>query len=143
MFTDLVALFPNLRTEAYHITSLCTIDYNCVAYAFGDQTQRWEPDPHNIYHWPISKRDLKVKTWVLAAESLGFTVCKSDAFEDGFVKVAIYAKKGKATHVARQLPDGMWTSKLGDLEDITHTLIGIVNTRYGEPSTFLKKKLTP
>jgi hypothetical protein len=44
------------------------------------------------------------------------------ALEPGIEKVAIYADlpADSWTHAARQLPNGRWTSKLGDFEDIEH-----------------------
>ena len=48
--------------------------------------------------------------------------CESGDLEVGFEKVAIYAQAdGAPTHAARQLPDGTWTSKLGQEVDIGHT----------------------
>lgn len=44
--------------------------------------------------------------------------------EEGLVKVAIYAdEEDIPQHAARQLADGRWVSKLGDLEDIEHTTL--------------------
>ena len=50
----------------------------------------------------------------------GFSICVDELLEPGFEKVAIYAFVGLFTHVARQLSDGQWTSKVGQFEDITH-----------------------
>ena len=50
----------------------------------------------------------------------GFSLCDDDGLDPGYEKIAIYALVGQFTHVARQLKDGRWTSKLGALEDITH-----------------------
>jgi hypothetical protein len=58
--------------------------------------------------------------------------------------VAIYGQGGKATHAARQLQDGWWSSKLGDLEDIRHRkswdLSGGI---YGEVMLIVVRKRTP
>ena len=50
----------------------------------------------------------------------GFSVCEDEVLEPAYEKIAIYAFVGEFTHVARQLEDGRWTSKLGHLEVITH-----------------------
>ncbi len=50
----------------------------------------------------------------------GFSLCEDDSLEPGYEKIAIYAFVGQFTHVARQLENGQWTSKLGNLEVITH-----------------------
>ncbi|MCY7407984.1 MAG: hypothetical protein LH631_11575, partial [Alkalinema sp. CAN_BIN05] len=41
-------------------------------------------------------------------------------------------------HVARQLPNGLWTSKLGRLEDIEHELDGLSGDLYGTVQKFMK-----
>jgi hypothetical protein len=44
------------------------------------------------------------------------------------------------TYVARQLPDGRWTSKLGQLEDVTHaTTDALEGSDYGEVVQFMKR----
>jgi hypothetical protein len=59
------------------------------------------------------------------------------------MKVAIYASGGELTHAARQLPDGQWTSKLGDLEDIEHdTLEALKCEEYGKPVLIMRKAST-
>ena len=55
--------------------------------------------------------------------------CSDGTLEPGFEKVAIYAdSSGTPTHVACQLADGRWSSKLGDWEDIIHALEGLTGT---------------
>jgi hypothetical protein len=50
-----------------------------------------------------------------------YQVCSDGGLEPGVEKVAIYVDDfGIPQHVARQLPDGTWTSKLGKGEDIGH-----------------------
>lgn len=47
----------------------------------------------------------------------------------------------KPTHVARQLDDGKWTSKLGSNEDIIHhTLDGLEGEKYGQVTTIMTRK---
>jgi hypothetical protein len=54
-------------------------------------------------------------------ETIGFEVCEDGTLEEGLVKVALFADAdGEWSHVARQQPDGNWTSELGDWEDTTH-----------------------
>jgi len=46
------------------------------------------------------------------------------------------------THAARQLPDGKWTSKLGQLEDITHGTTDVIEGGdYGEVVQFMKRPI--
>ena len=74
-------------------------------------------------------------------EQLGYEECISDELEHEFEKIAVYARLGKGQHVARQLDDGLWTSKLGDLEDITHSLRGLEGTEYGKVEKIMKSKI--
>ena len=81
-------------------------------------------------------------------KELGFAMCSDGSLEVGFEKIAIYSMSGGVAwdHVARQLPDGQWTSKLGELLDITHTDLESLTRSgnkpgYGEVSWFLKRPL--
>lgn len=59
-----------------------------------------------------------------------------------FEKLALYGSAMMYTHAARQLPDGKWTSKLGQLEDITHTTTeAIEGGDYGEVVQYMKRPL--
>ena len=72
-------------------------------------------------------------------------MCNSIAYEEGFEKVAIYIDThGKPTHAARQLSSGIWTSKLGQLEDIEHSkLDDITGSQYGSVGVILKRLKKP
>ena len=73
----------------------------------------------------------------------GFQVCEHLDFEKGYEKVALYAKDSRPTHMARMLPNGKWTSKLGDMWDIEHrTLDGLVDSDYGQVVKVLKRPAT-
>ncbi|MBU2521028.1 MAG: hypothetical protein KKD50_02235, partial [Proteobacteria bacterium] len=50
---DIEKSFPKLQDGGYRITSLDTVDYNCIAWAAGDTEAWWWPDPLNMYYWPI------------------------------------------------------------------------------------------
>jgi hypothetical protein len=39
--------FPNLTKQNYHVTSDETGDYNCIAFAAGDESNWWWPDQFN------------------------------------------------------------------------------------------------
>jgi len=58
---------------------------------------------------------------VAAFATLRYELCPDARPEQGTEKLAIHADtQGWPTHVARQLPSGDWTSKLGASEDIVH-----------------------
>lgn len=106
-------------------TSPATKDYNCIAWAAEDNTKRWDIDPYGIYYWPstISRRR-SIEAIISAFESIGYIICDNETVEPEFKKIAIYADSlDLPTHVARQLPDGKWTSKLGDDEDVEHLFV--------------------
>ena len=97
--------FPAL--ENYSETSLPDADYNCIAWAAGNTTEWW---------WPGDTVD----PFIEAFQNIGYHLCSNGQLEEGFEKVAIYADSTAVTHMARQLPSGQWTSKLGTSVDIEH-----------------------
>ncbi len=54
--------------------------------------------------------------------------------------MAIYEQGGETQHMARQLPSGHWTSKLGDLDDIEHDLSALEGIEYGRVAMILARK---
>jgi hypothetical protein len=51
--------------------------------------------------------------------------------------------QGKPKHAARQrTTEKVWTSKIGDLDDIDHTLDGLAGNNYGKPTLFMRRKLS-
>ncbi len=137
---NLFNLFPNLTVENHEVTSKRTIKYNCIAWAAYRTDRWWQPG----IHWPISssREDLGIGDLILAFKSLGYDESLDGSFEVGYEKLAIYGSGMMYTHAARQLPDGRWTSKLGQLEDITHsTTEAIECSDYGEVVQFLKRSV--
>ena len=64
--------------------------------------------------------------------------------EEGFIKVAIFADSSlRPTHVARQLSNGNWTSKLGQNIDIEHDITGVECAKYGNALRYMKKSTSP
>ena len=41
---SLESSFPNLKADGYQVTSPQSLEYNCIAWAAGDNTQWWWPD---------------------------------------------------------------------------------------------------
>ncbi len=118
----LMDLMPSLGEFEYVPTSGSTEEYNCVGWAVGDDTKNWTPSPVGGYYWPP---DLPSFPLVSILEELfrreGYERCSSPDQEEGVEKVAIYGdSQGEGKHVARQLPSGEWTSKMGGAADITH-----------------------
>jgi hypothetical protein len=66
------------------------------------------------------------------------------SLQNGIEKVALFALRAGAVlvprHAALQLESGIWTSKMGALEDITHRTYDAVNgPMYGEAVEFLAR----
>ena len=62
--------------------------------------------------------------------------------DQGIEKLVLYADEhGEPIHVARQLPSGAWTSKLGASEDIEHrVLAALEGTLYGKVARLLRRR---
>ena len=117
--------------------------YNCIAWAASVTRVRWEPDPFQQYYWPDQvPRDYTVEAFIAAYQTIGFDVCSSDLLEPGIEKIAIYTLNNMPEHAARQLPNGSWTSKMGDFEDIQHrNLNDVSGPFYGHPTVYMSRKL--
>ncbi len=109
---------PNLVD--FSVTSESTLQYNCLAWALGDDSRWIDPTGENAY-WPEGVSDDDTVDSVIDLFRLvGYELCEDGSLEAGYEKIAVYAVNGSPTHAARQLEDGRWTSKLGKYEDIVH-----------------------
>jgi hypothetical protein len=164
----LEADFPKLAAAGYDKTSDDTGRppepgaYNCIAWAASDPCKSlwWWPEPDS--YWPpcINRREETIRCFVRTFHCLGYFVCASSHREFGFEKVVLYAlhksttpvtlpqrwqdmQDWEPTHMARQLPDGTWTSKCGAAEDITHFTLDALESygplRYGCPVVYMKR----
>jgi hypothetical protein len=140
----LEGFLPNLAPTGYAVTSSADKVYNCIAWAAGVTDEWWWPDPMGVSPWPPGvRREETITAFLDAFQSLGYVLCTNETLEQGFEKVALYAWAGAPKHAARQLPNGRWTSKLGELEDVEHVLAGLVGTWYGDVVQILKRPLRP
>jgi len=107
--------FPRLATSNYILTSPDTIDYNCVAWAAETDGEWWWPDPMEQEYCPDGvPREETLSAFIAAFQTIGYKTCDSDSLEPGFQKIAIYADtQNIPKHIAKQLPNGEWTSKIG------------------------------
>lgn len=145
----ILSYFPLLKNDkGYVITSPCTRDYNCIAWAIGRKDIWYWPPlgqiPENDEYWPAGvPDDDSVDVFVSAMQKEGYMLCEDSYQETGYNKIVLYSKDGKCTHAARQLQNGMWTSKLGPLYDIQHsTPYSLEGNIYGKVKYILKKKTT-
>lgn len=138
--------FPDAKN--FQVTSRRTGDYNCIAWAAGENDRWWWPDRNLQYFWPKSiPREVTVAAFVAAFEIKGYSVCDSPELEPEYDKIVIYTSAtGRPTHAARQLPNGKWTSKLGAAWDISHEvddIAGFKGKSYGRVCTYMKRLRIP
>jgi hypothetical protein len=127
MVNWLEAAFPKLAGSSYAIRSERSKHYNCIAWAAGDTLHWWWPTPAHVQEtfWPagVAREEETLAAFRLAFALIGYVECESEGLEPGFEKIALFANpQGIPVHAARQRPEGMWTSKLGEVEDIDHAL---------------------
>jgi hypothetical protein len=144
------SVFENIKPEDFDCKSDRDIKYNCIAWAVGKTNKFWWPidDPNLNYWWPISLQRVqldeeKVEHFVEAFRTEGFRRCWSGRPSRRYEKIALFVTHdGKPTHAARLLSNGLWTSKLGEDEDIEHkTLKCLEGIGYGKAKFFFKRKI--
>jgi hypothetical protein len=139
--------FPQLTDSNHEIKSPFTWDYNCIAWTLGDTTIFWSPI--KPYYWPrnVPRNAHDVSTIVKLYELHGFVRCErpDTSLEDGFEKVALYTVAGGDwRHAALQLPNGRWTSKLGQHEDLEHdTAEALLGGEYEAIACVLRRPRKP
>ena len=141
---DIERTFPGLAAIGFRITSPASWVYNCAAWAAAETHRWWDPSSEGGYYWPPHTLAAQSLAALVAAFStLGYEKCVDARHEPGATKLALYADaNGLPTHVARQLPSGAWTSKLGASEDIEHsTLEGLEGALYGRVVQCLRRTL--
>jgi hypothetical protein len=134
--------FPNLNHEHYELKSPDTDAYNCIAWAAHDTERWWEPSGDDDHYWPPELPFIYTfENYVCAFEIQGYETCDSDRFELGYEKVALYVDTdGTPQHMARQLPSGLWTSKVGRAWDIEHqTVHAVEGNIYGTVVRYMKR----
>jgi hypothetical protein len=135
--------FPHFTPDNHRITSPKTPEYNCIGWAAGETDRFWWPAHHPDAYWPPNiPRTPTVDAFIAAFATKGYAVCENGNLEVGYEKVVLYVNQDGPTHMARQLPDGKWTSKLGRSFDIEHSDPSVVNgSAYGWVSTYLRRKI--
>ncbi len=141
---EILHLFQNLAKGAHELTSRPSHNYNCVAFALGEEDCRLWPTHGSggvidWNYWPRRiPRELTVAAFKMLFESRGYFVCAHSNWEDSFEKIALYCDaNGRPTHAARQITRGphcgQWQSKIGMRADIRHeTLAALEGAEYGK-----------
>lgn len=149
--TQIKHLFPKLKDDVdFKVTSPQTPDYNCIAWAYHHNDRWMWPGGQELkicdgfLYWPDGVEDsADVSAFIKAFEKTGYSLCEDCSFEKGYRKITLYVEKGttECTHAARQLSNGKWTSKLGQLNDIQHgTPYTIEGDLYGEVYCIMKRE---
>jgi hypothetical protein len=94
-----------------------------------------------FHFWPEGVEDsTDVSSFIKAFELVDYKICEGSEFESGYQKIALYILNNECTHAARQLRNGMWSSKLGNWYDIQHgTPYTIENDTYGVVICIMKR----
>lgn len=140
----LESVFPNLGGSGYQLTSPDDPGYNCIAWAAGDPARWWWPDAAGDGYWPEpAPRAETLDAFAAAYRTLGYRPAGTAESVAEIEKVIVYAKGGRPTHAARQLPSGRWTSKLGGGPDIEHMPDDLVGEVYGVVALILERPIPP
>jgi hypothetical protein len=142
--------FPRLTRGEFEKTSELDRSYNCIAFAAGDLSRWWEPNAIGGVYWPAGvPRRYTLESYQAAFATLGYEGCNDGDVQVGFEKVAIFVDaRGIPLHAAKQLPDGQWSSKLGQWIDIRHELCEAVcgspfpDSDYGTVAAYMRRSLT-
>ncbi len=132
--------FPNTNLTNISKTSEATNDYNCIAWAVGDKQKWWEPNWFE-YYWPTGARqDTTIEALKEAYQTVGFSECLDDRWETDFEKIALFSVDGIFyEHAAKLISEGLWSSKLGDDIDISHTKEALEGGIYGNIFCYMKR----
>lgn len=150
---EILAQIPRLGESGFSIHSPDDSDYNCIAWAAGDNKRLWWPGVNGVrigsHYWPNSNTSERLDNFENAFGTVGYERCDSSDYEDGYEKIAIYVNEhGVPKHAARQFSDGAWTSKLGSHEDILHGSVeGVCGWPaglfgYGKIAIFMRRKVS-
>jgi hypothetical protein len=132
-----------LTSDNCRETSPASWSYNCIAWAAGATDKWWWPTPGR--YWPHDAPfEETIAAFLAVFASLGYSPGATPECEADIEKIALYAVGETPTHAARQLPTGMWTSKLGPSDDIEHaTPEAVGGGVYGEVVAILGRKRIP
>lgn len=97
-----------------------------------------------ILFWLSDDKSDSLENCIKTFNILGYKEKGDSSFESEFEKVALYIDAdGLPSHAARQKENGVWTSKLGEAEDIEHnTPNELEGEAYGKVRIILKRPRT-
>jgi hypothetical protein len=139
-------VFNGIKADDFTCQSDRDIRYNCIAWAAGKQDKFWWPYDEPGYWWPdgLPKQDVNEETvdhFIHAFATVDYKVCRNGKLSRRYEKIALYVDANdRPTHAARLLPSGVWSSKLGEDEDIEHKTLECLGGGYGRVKVFLKRR---
>lgn len=109
--------FPGLRTDKrFDVTSKASSKYNCIAWAYNIDNKWMWPNTgkfiflDGVHFWPTKEiQPATIDSFMKAFQLIGYECCDNGEFEEGYQKIALYAKPSnwnECTHAARQKRDG-------------------------------------
>ena len=105
----------------------------------GDNEKWWWPKRGK---WPTGiPRETTIEAFIKAFSTRGYEVCADGDPNANKEKIALFADGTKPTHAARLLPNGTWTSKLGQNIDISHNISDLDGPAYGEIVMFFQRDI--
>ena len=138
--------FPRLVGMPYELASDASLLYNCIAFAFGDEHNNWDPQEGCGFSWPPGfKREATIEVITNMVQLHGYRTrhenLSNPPTRDA---IAIYAHDaGLVTHLAKWQSPGIWKSKLGEGRDINHhSLDWLESDLYGRPASIWKREAT-
>lgn len=141
------SVFEQIKSSDFQCQSDRDIRYNCIAWAAGRTDKFWWPLDERGYWWPEGLRkegigEETVENFIEAFATQGYKVCRNGRLSRRYEKIVLYVNSnGNPTHAARLLQNGIWSSKLGEDEDIEHKNLECLEGRgYGKAHTFLKRR---
>jgi hypothetical protein len=137
-------LICGLEGWDYEVTSEISVEYNCIAFAAGEEDRFWWPRSAPHAFWPEGARDEEtIEAFVEAYATIGYEQIDDESFDPAHEKVALYlSKDGLPRHAAKQIDDWYWQSKLGNYHDIKHPLRALAE-EYGDRFIFLRRRRRP
>jgi hypothetical protein len=136
-------LFPNSNNSNFIVKSenINDKEYNCISWACSRNDVRFWPNLSEFI-WPSNLPNIEhIDSFVKLFKSIGYDICNNGNLEYKFEKICIYEKNACPKHAARQLTNGWWTSKLGPLNIVEHTIDALDGGVYGEITTYMSRPI--
>jgi hypothetical protein len=133
--------FPNIIGQTFKI-SQSVGDFNCVSFTL-DIFDGWMWTNTELWPYQQISRNSGLSGFKKLYTLYGYKECNNSIFEDGYVKIAFYAKQNIPMHACKQFGK-IWKSKIGENTIIDHELewlCGNTEDAYGDIAFIMKKLL--